>query len=394
MGVSPFKFGIYDADNHYSESSDAYTRHLDAAYRDRALHIERRDVNDSPSVWFGTEPLHAMPVLNVKTGRPGSVARNKDERYKPLPESEMVVLGSIPEAVDKEARLSWMDTQGVDAALLWPGLGLTVEHQMRDDPEACVANLRAFNRWLDEDWGFAHKGRLFAVPCLTLLDLGAAIAELDYVLARGARVVSLLFVPVNGRSLAHPDFDPFWARIQEADVPVGFHGSLSGYNEMFSVQWGEKARPPYNAQSAFQRACFFGERPIMDTLASLVLHNLFGRFPEVQILSIENGSAWVDYLLRVMDKGAISGYYGEWMGGRIDDEPSEIFKRHVYVAPFDDDDIRRLVDLIGFERVLLGSDYPHPEGLENPSEFLTGAGLSESEALMVGRENLRHVLKV
>ena len=153
-------------------------------------------------------------------------------------------------------------------------------------------------------------------------------------------------------------------------------------------------RPPAHAQSAFQRAMFYGERPIMDTLASLILHNLFGRFPGLQAMSIENGSAWVSYLLRVMDHGATTGARGQWLGGRLEDRPSEVFRRHVSVAPFDDDDIRGLVDLLGPERVLLGSDYPHPEGYPEPRDFLAGAGLSPDERALVERRNAATLLHV
>ena len=324
-------------------------------------------------------------------GRPGVHAADKDSRYRPLEEEDLLCPGQIPHFVDRDARVDWMEGQGIEAALLWPSLGLTVEWQLRDDLPACVANLRSFNRWLDESWGFAYERRIFAVPWLTLVDLPSALRELDWVLARGARVVHLLFTPVAGKTVAHPDFDPFWARLAEARVPVAFHGAEAGYCDLFSAAFGEPRRPPANQQSAFQRAVFW-ERPIMDTLAALVLHNLFGRFPSLQAMSVENGSAWVPYLLRVMDKAEKTGAYGEWLGGRIQERPSEIFRRHVLIAPFENDDIRGLVDLLGAERVLLGSDYPHPEGLAEPRSFLSGHDLSPHESRLISRENAAGVL--
>jgi predicted TIM-barrel fold metal-dependent hydrolase len=386
-----FDYMILDADNHYSEPDDAYTRYLDPKFRDRGIRIERQDDGSSLN-FFGDQPLYFMPFSPAFAGKPGSVVAKKDHRYEPLPPEDLIPRDELPASANRDHRLAWMDEQGIEAVLLWPSFGLTVEYQMRSDPEACIASLKAFNRWLDDDWGLNYQGRLKGAPVVTLLDLDEAITELDYLLDRGASVVSLLFSPVNGRSLAHPDFDPFWARVQEAGIPVAFHGSESGYNEMFSSQFGELPRPPFNAQSPFQRACFFGERPIMDTLASLILHNLFGRFPGIQVLSIENGSAWVPYLLRVMEKGAISGKYGNMLGGPLTDTPTALFKRHISVAPFDDDDIRELIDHIGADRVLLGSDFPHPEGLVEPRAFLTSANLSEQEMQLIGRDNLEKVL--
>lgn len=385
--------GIVDADNHYFEPDDAFTRHIEPAFADRVVHI-RRGEDGVGRPYLGDQPLYYLERTPVdRMGRPGAWRHDKDGRYQPLPEDDLLSPGEVPHFARREARITWMDRAGVQACMLWPSLGLAVENQLRDDPAACVANLRSFNRWLDDEWGFAYDGRVFGVPWLTLVDLDAAIADLDDVLARGARAVALLFAPVGGRSLGDPYFDPWWARCAEAGVPVGFHGAESGYNQLFSVQWGEPARPPAHAQSPFQRAAFF-ERAVMDTLASLVLHNVFGRHPGLKVMSIENGSAWVPYLLRVMDKSVRSGMYGTWLGGRVEDRPSDVLRRHIWVAPNDDDDIRGLVDLIGATQVLLGSDYPHPEGHEAPAHFLDGAGLSDDEVELISRRNGASLLKL
>lgn len=385
--------GIVDADNHYFEPDDAFTRHIEPAFADRAVHIRRGD-DGVGRPYVGDRPLYYLERTPVdRMGRPGAWRHDKDGRYQPLPEDELLSPGQVPHFARREARIEWMDRAGVRACMLWPSLGLGVENQLRDDPAACVANLRAFNRWLDDDWGLAYGGRVFGVPWLTLVDLDAALVELDCVLDRGARAVALLFSPVNGRSLGDPYFDPWWARCAEAGIPVGFHGAESGYNQLFSVHWGEPARPAAHAQSPFQRAAFF-ERAVMDTLASLVLHNVFGRHPQLRVMSIENGSAWVPYLLRVMDKSGRSGMYGTWLGGRVEDRPSDVFRHHVSVAPNDDDDIRGLVDLIGATQVLLGSDYPHPEGHEAPARFLDGSGLSAEEVELVSRRNGASLLQL
>lgn len=390
--TSPYR--IVDADNHYYEPDDAWTRHIDPAFRDRAINIVR-DADGVGRPYFGAEPLYYLDRTPLDLiGRPGAVVANKDGRYAPLPQSDLIRPGEVPWFVDRDARLSWMDAQGIEAVLLWPSLGLAVEHQMRSDPPACIANLRAFNRWLHADWGFAYQDRIFGVPWLSLIDLGGAIRELEDVLALGARSIALLIGPVGGRSPADPYFDPFWARVAEAGIVVGFHGAESGYNELMSVAWGERPRPPARAQSPFQRACFFGERPIVDTLAALVLHNLFGRFPGLHVLCVENGAWWVPGLLKAIDRGARSGAYGEWLGGRFDERPSDVFRRHVTVAPNDDDDIRLLVDLLGADRIALGSDYPHPEGVAEPSRFLEGAGLTAQEARLVGHDNVAALLRL
>jgi predicted TIM-barrel fold metal-dependent hydrolase len=190
-------------------------------------------------------------------------------------------------------------------------------------------------------------------------------------------------------------YDPFWARVNEARLLVTFHSSESGYNEMFSRYWSEDPNPLSHHQSAFQWTNFFGDRPIMDTLSALVLHNLFGRFPDVRVASIENGGLWVPYLLKVMDKMYGMGRTGPWLGGRIDGRPSEVFKQHVFVAPFHEEDLSSLTQALGASNILFGSDYPHAEGLAEPTAFeraLAGLGDAEIAAIMGG--NLKELLHV
>ena len=131
----------------------------------------------------------------------------------------------------------------------------------------------------------------------------------------------------------------------------------------------------------------------MDTFSALILHNLFGRFPDIRCVSVENGSLWVPYLLKVMNKMNGMGRNGPWLGGRISERPSDIFRRHVFVSPYHEEDIVALAGLIGDERVLFGSDYPHAEGLAEPRDFLelvAPLGVPGVDRIM--RDNLRDLL--
>ena len=155
----------------------------------------------------------------------------------------------------------------------------------------------------------------------------------------------------------------------------------------------EEANPPSHEQSAFQWTSFYGDRPIMDTIASLIFHNLFGRFPNVSVVSIENGSLWVPYLMAAMDKMKGMGRNGPWPGGYVAGRPSEVLRQHVYVSPYHEEDIVALAELIGPSQVLFGSDYPHPEGLAEPAEFADGLrGFDDAVVRAVMRDNLRGLL--
>ncbi|GMU79489.1 MAG: amidohydrolase [Acidimicrobiia bacterium] len=385
-------YPLFDADNHYYEARDAFTRHLEPRYRDRAIELRLDHETGREHLVIAGEPFTFLPRPPFETAPvPGALAQmmrgggdNGERPYQPM----------APAFVDRDARLAAMDDQGIEAAVLLPSIGVTVEHQMRHDPVTTYANLRAFNRWLDEDWGFSHRDRIIGVPLLSLLDVDLAVAELEWALGRGARLVHLRPTPVNGRSLADPVFDPFWARVDEARVPVAFHLSESGYNELMSVHWGEPANPSSHRQSALQWAMFYGDRPIMDTLAALVYGNLFGRFPGVKVVSIENGASWVGYLMKRLDKMKGMGRHGLWIGGRPTGKPSEIFRAHVVVSPYHEDDHEQLIDCVGVDQIVFGSDWPHPEGLAEPRDYATTLppSIPDADVRKILRENGRRLV--
>jgi predicted TIM-barrel fold metal-dependent hydrolase len=257
---------------------------------------------------------------------------------------------------------------------------------MNGDPAFIWASYRAFNRWLDEDWGFNHVDRIYAVPLFSLADVDAAVHELEWVLSRGARIIHLRPAPVpglaRGRSLADRAFDPFWARVNEAGIAVTFHAGDSGYFESQSVDWGEMPNPPTHLISNFQVVtCSY--RPIFDTLAALVLHGLFERFPRIRVVSVELGCHWVPFLLKSL--GHVKRRR-DWVG--LKGDPIEYFRRHVWVEPFAEENVAALVDCIGADRVVIGSDFPHVEGTAEPAAFLEEIGtLSPGVLQRIMREN-------
>ncbi|HLF40238.1 MAG TPA: amidohydrolase family protein [Acidimicrobiia bacterium] len=394
-----FEYALADADNHYYEPDDCFTRHIAPAYREQAVKVVRTGDDGYGRVLIGDQPGHFMRVSpGDHVGPPGHLqAYFRGEVERGHVTDAAIDAKDYPEFMEREARLKLMDAQGLETAVLIPTFGLAVEEDLHEDfaPDVTYANLESFNRWLAEDWGYGADGRIIGVPVLSLLDADLAVAELDRVLAEGARMVHLRPGPVYGRSPADPAFDAFWSRVEEAGVPVAFHISDSQYPGLFSTHWGEYGRPAVHRLSPFQRLTCFAERPIVDTLAALVLHNLFGRHPGVQVISIENGSEWVPHLLKMMDKAAGSVQDRDWPFGVAPAKPSEVFKSHVSVVPFHEEDIPGLIGLLGPEKVVFGSDFPHPEGLAEPVEFATALeGQSPEVVRQVMRDNLRDLLRL
>lgn len=379
-------FRIFDADNHYYEAPDAFTRHLPRGMARRA--VQWADVKGKPRLLVGGRLNRFIPnPLFDPVARPGSL----DDYFRGRTGASDIraAFGELepisPAYRDPAARLEVMDRQGMEGCFLFPTLGVGLEEALTHDPEAAHATFTAFNRWLRDDWGYAHAGRIFAAPYLTLLDPALAVEELDRVLGEGARVVVMragpIVAPSGGRSPGDRVYDPLWARIEEAGVTVAYHSGDSGYGR-YAVDWGEPAEMEAFRRSTF-KAVTTTDRPIVDTMAALVCHGVLSRFPGVRVATIESGSEWVPGLLKKL--GKVWGQTPALFDG-ID--PVAQLRRQVWVAPYYEDDIVGLVGELGADRVLFGSDWPHAEGLAEPASFLEDiAGLPGAQARLIMREN-------
>lgn len=391
---------VFDADNHYYEPVDLFERYIAPEFRERTFRVT--DVDGEPLVTFGGVPFGFIGGSgNARRIRPGSLrprARGEvvsddppvDDRY----------------AVDPAARLEMMDAQGIEATLMFPSTGVTIENRMRDDPQLLAAHVEAFNRWLADVWAFDYRGRIHSPAIMSLVDVQFAVRQLEFALERGARLVQLLPGPASwGVSPADRRFDPFWARVEEAGLLVTFHLGNSGFQERYSADWGEHPDPDgldgeAPGRSAFQWTMYYRDRPIMETLAKLIYDNLFGRFPGLKVASVENGSIWVPYLLQAMDNMKGMARTGPWHDGYVHGRPSEIFKEHVYVSPHHyGEDIGALMGLIGADRVLFGSDFPHAEGMSTESDYqdrvadlVARVDRPDAEMQLLLRDNCRRLL--
>jgi predicted TIM-barrel fold metal-dependent hydrolase len=126
------------------------------------------------------------------------------------------------------------------------------------------------------------------------------------------------------------------------------------------------------------------ERPIFDMMAAMICHGLFDRHPTLRVATLELGSARVPELHRRLRVA-----YGK-TPQLFRRDPVESFREHVWVAPFYEDNITRLRDLHGADRILLGSDWPHPEGLSEPRKWIGDfVGLGEVDMRKALRDNQR-----
>lgn len=394
---------VFDADEHYYEARDAFTRYLAEEYRGKSVTFRTGPKNEN-YVFLGDQPLRTLPEFY-----PGLQAgQGLDDFFdalsaneigsRPVTEAQPEWFASASRAwFSRKERLALMDAQGVHASLLLPSLGVELDSQLMSAPDGidlAHAIFRAGNRWLEDDWGYS--GRIFAVPQIRLYDLDQGLDELNRVIALGARFINLYIGPQGGESPAATRFDPFWQRVCAAGVTVAFHFGGSGGGAYFAdtieKMWGPALAPASKSAHEWSPFLFFtafGDRPIMDTMASLIFWNLFDRYPDLKVLSIENGGGpWLEYMLHTLDKAALFARNGSWPGGRPESKPSEILRSRLSVVPFPEDSLSRVVELMGADNTLMGSDYPHPEGLGAPLRVLERVrDLSDDDARKVMGRN-------
>ena len=245
-----------------------------------------------------------------------------------------------------------------------------------------------------DEWPFQYEGRIFSTPIITPGLVDRAIAELEYVLEQGTKVILMRPAPAWGykgpRSFALPEFDPYWEAVQESGVLVVVHASDSGYAR-YTNEWEGITRETqaFAQPMPFSQTVRNRHRDIEDAVTSIITHGLCWRFPKLRIALIENGAGWVPNLLKYLDLGwsQLPQYYEE--------RPSETFKKNFWMHPFHEEDPRDLVKLLGADHVIFGSDYPHVEGLADPVSYVDEiADLPEDDIRKIMGGNMMGLLGI
>jgi predicted TIM-barrel fold metal-dependent hydrolase len=406
-------YGIFDADNHMAiEPENLFVDHIDPAHRDLAVRWET-DGDGLKHLFYGDRPAHHTSTARMERERAGQAAARSFEEIGILPGATLNRLNPLKGRTDEEqeqlreyfrslrysyddpaSRLALMDQQGLEAAILFAGdAAIWIEPELHDDPVAMYANVRAWNRWCAETWTWRYEERIFIPPLLSLADLDTAVAELDRVLAENPAVVYLRPGDAHGRSPADPHFDPFWARLHEAGVNVAMHLGGTEYGRDGS-RWGEDADATFFNMDAFMWTAYWGDRPAIETVWAFTFHGLFDRFPNLRVVLSEMGTVWVPYAVRKMDHAFMLGKRGTF--SKLTRRPSEVFREHFLVAPYPEESVSRVTDVVGVGPVVFGSDFPHGEGLAFPDQYaaaqLSGFGADDVRAIM--HDNLATFLGV
>jgi predicted TIM-barrel fold metal-dependent hydrolase len=409
---------INDADEHSTPRTTAYEDHIDPDKKDMAIRTVtlpdgRRDqvFNGRPrrftyknfQVVGSNEILAEMGVkdagasdeaggqvipgslltkLNPLKGLDAEGRRDFAARYRELQEH-----------LDNPSdRLAVMDSQGIQSAVNFAALpGIEVEFE--DDYDGLYANLTALNRYLGKEWGFNYENRLFTPPFISFADPDGALALLDDLMKIDVpRVIQTSSGPSMHTSPFRPENDRFWSICNEAGIGLATHlASVTRYAAQ-GEEWNEP-EVMLGDMDAFQWVFYYGDRPAMETVGAAILQGWFNRFPNMKLLLSEQGTVWLPYTLRKLDHAFLMGRKATW--GKLTMRPSDYFRQHCFVAPFPEENVPRVVEAVGIEPIVFGSDFPHGEGLPDPSVYMGQiATFNQDQQRAIMRGNLARFLRM
>jgi predicted TIM-barrel fold metal-dependent hydrolase len=344
---------IVDADTHLTEAHDLWTKRAPKGWEDR---LPRVEVIDGRDTWL----IDGKPFGFAGGG--GVIDR--DGNKWAFSES-MVVWGQdkiIKGAFDPEARLAIMDECGVYSQVLYPnsiGLGGQGLANQVDDPELRRLCVEIYNDAAAElqDWSNA---RFLPMPVLPAWSVEECVREAKRVKALGLRGVNMTSDPQDAGApdLANRAWDPLWEVCADLELPVHFHigASLTAMNFYGNYFWPsqhEYVKPAIGGAMLFIN----NARVVINTIYA----GIFDRHPKLQMVSVESGIGWLPFMLETMDYELLEN--APVQAAELSRKPSEYFKDHWYATFWFENShnaLPWLIDVVGEDRILFETDFPHP----------------------------------
>jgi predicted TIM-barrel fold metal-dependent hydrolase len=355
-------YKVIDADGHILEPLDLWDRYMDPAYRERA---PRMILDDN-----GKERLllEGQILGNPKgLGRLGAVGA----RDGSVPADTMKYAEGRPGGFDPHARIKDLDLDGIDAAFLYPSIGLF--SGAVKDPKLAAAMCRAYNRWL-ADYCKPYPDRLFGIAMLPMQSIDLAIEEMRFARKTlGMKGGFLRPNPYNGRMAGHPDHDPFWAEAQALDFSIGFHEGSSGGMPTVGVDRFEGRGARHIISHTME---------MMLVALSVIWGGVCERFPQIRIGFLESGGGWIAPWLDRMDRHFDDQGFND---SGLKTRPSDLFRRNCWIS-FEpvEGALDVLADYIGPNKILWATDYPHADGFFPGAPALIARRPALSEATRSG----------
>jgi len=249
---------------------------------------------------------------------------------------------------DPDLRIKDMELDGVDAEVLYGILGAASK---LSDHEAANEMYRIYNDWLS-DFCSHYPGRHIGLACLPYGDIDAAVQEIHRVKDLNLRGIELS-CSWDMEPMYHPCWEPLWQTINEVGLPLHFHTFPAVPPSRLSNLTDRTRRPAlFTVVSGFQMN-------LVNIIAAIISGGVLERYPNLKVALGESGCGWIPYMLDRMDF--------EWED-RFKDlsltmRPSDYWKRQCK-ATFQYDTIgMKLIEDMGVETLMWGSDYPHGDGV-------------------------------
>ena len=333
-------YEIIDADGHVLEPVDLWDKYIDPGFRDRA-----------PRIIIDTDGKERLLVEGKVLGSPKGfgVIGAIGARQGVIDQGTMKYVEGRRGGFDPHARIPDMDLDGIDAAFLYPSIGLFAGAVT--EPGLAAAMCRAYNRWLAE-YCQPYPDRLFGVAMLPMQSIPLAIEEMRFARKElGMRAGFLRPNPYNGRMLHHPDYEPFWREVEELDFAIGLHEGASGGMPQVGVDRFETRGAKHIISHTME---------MMLAAMSVIWSGVCDRHPKVRIAFLESGGGWIAPWLDRMDRHFDDKGFND---SGLSMRPSELFQRNCWIS-FEpvERSLSVLADFIGPSKILWATDYPHPDG--------------------------------
>jgi predicted TIM-barrel fold metal-dependent hydrolase len=249
---------------------------------------------------------------------------------------------------DPHLRVKELDRDGMDAEVIY---GILAACAKMKSPEAANEMLRIYNNFM-HDFCSHYPERMIGLACLPYSDINAAAAEVRRVAKKGMRGVELS-CSWHMTPMWHPMWDPLWEAVNETQLPLHFHTFPSVDPEL-----RKQYELPVQRQMTYAGLCLF-QMTLGNILTAMMGAAVFERFPNIRMVLGESGIGWIPYVLDRMD----FEYKDQYQDLKLKMLPSEYWRRQCK-ATFQYDRIgTKLIEDMGVETLMWGSDYPHPDGV-------------------------------
>ena len=365
---------VIDGDGHVLESLETFGD----AYLDPEYHARRpQAVNSNGSIhWMIDSKLfprysgRSPHIIGTPLGGGGVKSTPSDAK-------KLIDTRASNQLIDPQARIERMRIEGIDQQVLYPTLFLMWE--LTADPQFGNALFRAYNNWLADKCSQSN-GLLTWVAVVNLGDVNGAVAELRRVKAERDPVAVMIMGTAGDTPLNHSSLLPFFAAAEELRIPVAVH-----------VGWSSPAMNNMYTNMIDSLLVPFA-LPVIMGFEAFVTGGLLDKFPNLKVVFLELGCEWIPFMLHRMEHW--TGFCNEKMPSAVLSKkaPLELLRGgQVYFGTeVDDAMLPQVIDLIGEDHIIYGSDIPHGDrDSQSVPALLDRNDLSESSKQKMLYDNVR-----